>query len=125
MKAHASQEFRRTLCSSIWNKMVSKIRLGREATFKVCSAWVSQLMKSWRELWKSMAKCRASSNFVCKGTGLSVWCSQFACCVPANQGRSRWGHCPVRTPRMSHQWWVLFVAQLLRGPRLFLYTLKR
>lgn len=59
-------ELQLTLCSSIWNKTVSKMRLGREATFRVCSAWVSQLMKSWRELWKSTAKARASSSFTCQ-----------------------------------------------------------
>lgn len=64
-----------TLCSSIWNKTVSKIRLGREAAVRVCSACVSQLMKSWSELWNSIAKLRASSSLVCKERSYlnSIW----------------------------------------------------
>lgn len=33
--------------------------------FRLCSASVSQLMKSWREFWKSVARARASSSFAC------------------------------------------------------------
>lgn len=34
--------------------------------FKLCSASVSQLMKSWREFWKSVARASASSSFACR-----------------------------------------------------------
>lgn len=34
--------------------------------FRLCSASVSQLMKSWREFWKSVARARASSSFACR-----------------------------------------------------------
>lgn len=33
--------------------------------FRLCSASVSQLMKSCREFWKSVARARASSSFAC------------------------------------------------------------
>lgn len=36
--------------------------------FRLCSARVSQLMKSWREFWKSVARANASSSFAC-GSG--------------------------------------------------------
>lgn len=54
-----------TLCSSIWKSTVSSMRLGGWAMFRVCSAWVSQLMVSCREVWKLVAKATASSNFAC------------------------------------------------------------
>lgn len=54
-----------TLCSSIWNMMVSSIREAGETMLSVCSAWVNQLMKSCRELWKSVASVKASSSFPC------------------------------------------------------------
>lgn len=37
-----------------------------ETMFSVCSAWVSQLMKSCSELWKSVASVKASSSFTCR-----------------------------------------------------------
>lgn len=52
-----------TLCSSIWNMMVSRMSEAGETMLMVCSAWVSQLMKSCRELWKSVASFKASSSF--------------------------------------------------------------
>lgn len=52
-----------TLCSSIWERTVFKIRLGGEAMFKLCSARVSQLINSCREFWNSVARLRASSSF--------------------------------------------------------------
>lgn len=55
-----------TLCSSIWKSTVSSMRLGGWAMFRVCSAWVNQLMVSCREVWKPVAKLTASSNFACK-----------------------------------------------------------
>lgn len=55
-----------TLCSSIWKRTVSSMRLGGWAMFRVCSAWVSQLMVSCREVWKPVAKETASSNFAWK-----------------------------------------------------------
>ena len=45
--------------------MVSRMREAGEAIVRVCSACVSQLMKSCSELWKSVAMARASSNFTC------------------------------------------------------------
>lgn len=55
-----------TLCSSIWKSTVSSKRLGGWAIFRVCSACVNQLIVSWREDWKPVAKATASSNFACK-----------------------------------------------------------
>lgn len=52
-----------TLCSSIWERTVFRIRLGGEAMFKFCSASVSQLINSCREFWNSVARLRASSSF--------------------------------------------------------------
>lgn len=52
-----------TLCSSIWERTVFRIRLGGEAMFKFCSARVSQLINSCREFWNSVARLRASSSF--------------------------------------------------------------
>lgn len=57
-----------TLCSSIWASTAARMRLGGGATFRLCSASVSQLMKSWREFWKSVARANASSSFAC-GSG--------------------------------------------------------
>ena len=42
------------------------MRLGGWAMFRVCSAWVSQLMVSCREVWKPVAKETASSSFACQ-----------------------------------------------------------
>ena len=53
----------KTLCSSIWERTVFRIRLGGEAMFKLCSARVSQLINSCREFWNSVARLRASSSF--------------------------------------------------------------
>lgn len=55
-----------TLCSSIWASTALRIRLAGGAMFKLCSASVSQLMKSWREFWKSVARASASSSFACR-----------------------------------------------------------
>lgn len=52
-----------TLCSSICDRTVFRIRLGGEAMFKFCSASVSQLINSCREFWNSVARLRASSSF--------------------------------------------------------------
>lgn len=41
------------------------MRLGGGAMFRLCSARVSQLMKSCREFWKSVARANASSSFAC------------------------------------------------------------
>lgn len=54
-----------TLCSSIWASTAARMRLGGGAMFRLCSARVSQLMKSWREFWKSVARANASSSFAC------------------------------------------------------------
>ncbi len=43
--------------------MVSRMREAGELIVRVCSAWVSQLMKSCSELWKSVAIAKASSSF--------------------------------------------------------------
>lgn len=51
--------------------MVSRMREAGETMFSVCSAWVSQLMKSCRELWKSVARVKASSSFTCRHETLS------------------------------------------------------
>lgn len=42
------------------------MRLGGWAMFRVCSAWVNQLMVSCREVWKPVAKATASSSFACQ-----------------------------------------------------------
>lgn len=55
-----------TLCSSIWKTMVSRMREAGETMLSVCSAWVSQLMKSCKELWKSVASLSASSSLTCE-----------------------------------------------------------
>lgn len=47
--------------------MVSSMREAGETVFRACSAWVNQLMKSCRELWKSVASVKASSSFTCGG----------------------------------------------------------
>lgn len=47
--------------------MVSRMREAGETVFSVCSACVSQLMKSCRELWKSVASSNASSSLTCDG----------------------------------------------------------
>lgn len=57
-----------TLCSSIWASTAARMRLGGGAMFRLCSARVSQLMKSCREFWKSVARANASSSFAC-GSG--------------------------------------------------------
>lgn len=54
-----------TLCSSIWASTAARMRLGGGAMFRLCSAKVSQLMKSCREFWKSVARANASSSFAC------------------------------------------------------------
>lgn len=40
--------------------------------FRVCSAWVNQLMVSCREVWKPVAKVTASSSFACEVDSSSV-----------------------------------------------------
>lgn len=42
------------------------MRLGGWAMFRVCSAWVSQLMVSCRDVWKLVARATASSSFACQ-----------------------------------------------------------
>lgn len=61
-----------TLCSSIWKRTVSSMRLGGWAMFRVCSAWVSQLMVSCRDVWKPVAKETASSSFAWKAQEFKV-----------------------------------------------------
>lgn len=56
-----------TLCSSIWASTALRMRLAGGAMLRLCSARVSQLMKSCREFWKSVARARASSSFACHG----------------------------------------------------------